>query len=158
MIERKNFIDLTKSKQQHGLSHHPLYNVWREMRRRCDNPKHKWYSEYGGRGIIVCNEWNSSFIKFYNDVINIYEKGKFLDRIDNDKNYELSNIRFSTISESNTNKRVNGKMPSGCTLSRVKYWRARIKVENVEYHIGNFKTKEEGEIAYKEVHKEWYGF
>ena len=156
---RKNFIDLTHRKEQHGLSSIPLYNIWREMRRKCDNPNHKWYPHYGGRGITVCEKWNSSFLSFYEDMSPIYTEGYFIDRIDNNGNYEPGNVKFSPIASSNANKRNNnGKNASGCTLFKGKYWRARIKIEKIEYHIGYFKTKEEGEAAFNKVHKEWYGF
>ena len=41
----------------HGARHTKLYNTWRGMRERCENPSHKSYSDYGGRGISVCAEW-----------------------------------------------------------------------------------------------------
>ncbi len=158
-MERINFIDLTHKKEQHGLTYHPLYNVWREMRRRCDNPNHKWYPFYGGRGISVCKRWNTRFSNFYDDVIGLYKPNHVIDRVDNDGNYELSNIRFVPISTSNANKRNNsGKQRSGCTRFKNKYWRSRIKIEGIEYHLGYFKTKQEGEDAFNLIHKEWYGF
>lgn len=158
-IKRPNFVNLTHKKEQHGLTRHKLYAVWLEMRRRCDNPKHKWYPFYGDRGIRVCDEWNSAFSSFYYDVIDMYIDGYFIDRIDNNGNYELSNIRFVPISTSNANKKNNnGKIRSGCTLFKGKWWRSRIKIENKEYHIGYFKTQEEGMVAFNVIHKEWYGF
>ena len=56
----------------HGLSHTPLYSVWREMKYRCVNPNNKKYQYYGGRGIKVCDRWMLSngqgFINFMNDM------------------------------------------------------------------------------------------
>lgn len=49
--------DLNK---KHGKSHKSrLYNVWIGMRQRCNDPLHKSYKNYGGRGIKVCTEWNN---------------------------------------------------------------------------------------------------
>lgn len=42
--------------RNHGLSKHRLYQTWNSMMQRCNNPLHKFYSYYGGRGIKVC-EW-----------------------------------------------------------------------------------------------------
>lgn len=51
----------------HGLSgrNKRLYKIWKEMRYRCNNPSNKSYYRYGGRGIKVCDEWNNSFVPFY---------------------------------------------------------------------------------------------
>lgn len=157
---RTNFVDLTHKKEQHGLTGHPLHAVWMAMRRRCDSPNNKYWNDYGGRGIIVCDEWNNLFSNFYNDMIDSYIPGYFLDRINNDGNYCKENCRFVSVGASNTNKRVHGKnhMPKGVSLLRGKFWRARIKVEGSEYHIGYFKTEEEGILAYQAIHKDWYGF
>jgi len=98
-LERINFIDLTHKKEQHGLTYHPLYNVWREMRRRCDNPNHKWYPFYGGRGISVCKRWNTRFSNFYDDVIGLYKPNHVIDRVDNDGNYEFLFLLVMQIKE-----------------------------------------------------------
>jgi hypothetical protein len=38
------------------------------MKTRCFNPKHKFYRNYGGRGIKVCRRWRRSFANFLADV------------------------------------------------------------------------------------------
>ena len=43
-----------------------LYEIWSNMKRRCYNPKEICYKNYGGRGIIVCNDWKNNFMLFYN--------------------------------------------------------------------------------------------
>ncbi len=35
----------------------PTYISWLMMRQRCNNPKNPDYSNYGGRGILVCERW-----------------------------------------------------------------------------------------------------
>lgn len=70
-----------------------LYSVWFDMRTRCENPNHKSFMRYGGRGIKVCREWND-FQDFYNWALPLYSSGLQLDRIDNDGNYQPSNCRF----------------------------------------------------------------
>lgn len=73
----------------------PLYRTWRSMRDRCENPRHKSYAEYGGRGIRVCERW----LKFENFLADMGERpiGKTLDRIDNSRGYEPGNCRANRL-------------------------------------------------------------
>lgn len=91
----------------HGLRNHPLYGIWRGIKTRCLNPKSAHWSDYGGRGIKICDRWNDSFVNFYNDMINGYEKGLHIGRIDNNGNYEPSNCRWETPMQNSNNKRSN---------------------------------------------------
>lgn len=95
---------------QHGFSQTAIYKVWKNMRSRCYNPKHKSFKDYGGRGIKVCDEWINNPSVFVNWAIsNGYKKGLQLDRINNDGNYEPNNCRFVTP-KVNTRNRRNTKI------------------------------------------------
>lgn len=83
-----------------------LYKRWQHMRDRCYNVKNKRYKDYGGREITVCDSWLESFLNYKNDVGEIPFKGAQLDRIDNDGNYEPSNIRWVTPKENSNNRRT----------------------------------------------------
>lgn len=90
----------------HGLSKHPLYTVWINIVRRCENEDYEAYQNYGGRGIKVCSEWRNSFETFYNwAIINGYRNGLSIDRIDNNSGYFPENCRFATYTVQNRNKR-----------------------------------------------------
>ena len=90
----------------HGLRAHPLCSVWSDMKTRCYNSNQKSYKHYGGRGIIVCEEWTGDFKCFYDWAIkNGYKKGLQIDRINNDGNYEPDNCRFVTTAENCRNSR-----------------------------------------------------
>jgi len=113
VIKRKAYIscgckrERGKNFYKHGLSNHPLHVVWRGMISRCYYKKSKFYLDYGGRGIIVCNEWKSDFISFYNWAINNgYRKGLEIDRYPNNNgNYEPSNCRWATEIQNCNNRR-----------------------------------------------------
>lgn len=93
------------------------YDRWRGMVKRCYNQKVDSYPYYGGRGIKVCDRWiepNGVGCKNYiDDIHNILgpQPGPnySLDRINNDGNYEIDNLRWATISEQNKNKRYPKK-------------------------------------------------
>lgn len=79
-------------------------HTWQQMRRRCQNPTHPRYADYGGRGIGVCERW-ASFENFLADMGRRPSPTHTLDRINNDGNYEPSNCRWATKREQTLNSR-----------------------------------------------------
>ncbi len=78
------------------------------MRARCNNSKSTNYELWGGRGISVCNEWDT-FAGFLIDMQDGYFKGASIDRIDNSKGYYKDNCRWSTRVEQANNTRKTQK-------------------------------------------------
>ena len=76
-----------------------LYNSWRGMRSRCNNPNQSDYKYYGGRGVKCYEGWRifNSFLDWA--LQNGYEEGLTIDRIDCFKDYSPNNCRWITHSE-----------------------------------------------------------
>ena len=85
----------------------PLGHLWRAMINRCENKNATNFERYGGRGVMVCDEWHDrgNFVVWA--LGNGYRHGLQLDRVNNEGNYEPNNCRFVTPSENAKNRRSN---------------------------------------------------
>lgn len=81
-----------------------LYSVWHAMKKRCYRKEDKHYKHYGALGIRVCKRWHS-FGRFYNDMIDCYEPGLSIERIDLDKDYSPGNCTWIPLAEQAKNRR-----------------------------------------------------
>jgi hypothetical protein len=79
---------------KHGMSNTRLYRIWSNIKDRCYRSKNPFYHRYGGRGIIVCEDWLDfeSFAKWALE--HGYSEHLSIDRIDNDKGYYPDNCRW----------------------------------------------------------------
>lgn len=95
-------------KQFHGGSGTRLYRIHKAMNTRCYNPNFPAYKYYGGKGIVVCDEWVDDFVAFREwSISNGYEDNLTIDRIDGNGNYEPSNCRWVTLADQQRNKDNN---------------------------------------------------
>ena len=99
-----------------------LYEVWWAMLYRCERPSCKSYSNYGGRGISVCEEWRSydAFEKWA--LLNGYNSKLLIDRIDNNGNYSPENCRWVTHNESLANRRITRHLTAFGETKTILQW------------------------------------
>lgn len=114
----------------HGKTNTRLFRVWSSMKTRCENPKATNYSDYGERGISVCDEWKDDFESFYNWAMSQgydpdAKRGEYtVDRIDNEKGYSPDNCRLASYKEQANNRRSNRRLSyNGITMSMAEWAR-----------------------------------
>ena len=88
-----DYVKRCKAKVRKYQQARPWYFSYSSAKSRCTNPNVNCYQRYGGRGI--------KFLLTREEVAYLWGRDKAdsmvqatLDRIDNEKNYELSNCRF----------------------------------------------------------------
>lgn len=91
-------------KTTHGLYYMPIYQRWAAMMDRCFNTKRNNFSEYGGRGITVCDRWKTPE-NFTSDMSASFSEELQLDRIDTNGNYSPENCRWISQIENLGNRR-----------------------------------------------------
>lgn len=98
----------------------PTYQSWQAMRQRCRGANHKYFANYGGRGIAVCSRWDV-YANFLADMGERPE-GFSIDRIDPDKGYEPDNCRWATRTVQNRNNSQNRLITIGKTTKCLAEW------------------------------------
>lgn len=99
-------IMTTHGQTSRGRTQPRTYRIWANMLKRCRNHNSPDFSDYGGRGIKVCDRW-SDYSKFIEDVGECPPQHS-IDRFpDNDGNYEPGNVRWATLKQQARNKRNN---------------------------------------------------
>lgn len=95
----------------------PTYQIWRGMKRRCFQASNTDYAAYGGRGIVVCGGWKSSFATFLVDMGERPDADHSIDRINGSGNYSCghceecvakgwtANCRWATRAEQRRNQK-----------------------------------------------------
>jgi hypothetical protein len=109
------------------------YSAWQSMIARCYKKNHESYKNYGGRGIRVCDRWLESFENFIEDMGMKPSPELSLDRFPNNEtgNYELSNCRWGTNEQQNTNRRNNRRIEYNGDVKTVSQW---AKIFNIKFN------------------------
>ena len=139
---------------KHGLSYDKIHQTWMDIKRRCYNKNCPSYKNYGGRGIRVHEPWIKDFKDWYDYVSALPyfgEKGRSIDRINNNGNYEPGNLRWATPQEQVLNRRVQRNNSTGYT--GVSYYKDKgmymsyIVIKRKMKNLGLFNTKDEAIYA-----------
>lgn len=124
--ESKNFT--------HKMTGSRLYVIWQAMKSRCYYEKNINFKNYGGRGIIVCEEWQE-FLPFYEwAMANGYDENAkrgdcTIDRIDVNGNYEPNNCRWINCKQQANNTRKNHFIEYNGKIQTVSQWADELGVK-----------------------------
>lgn len=154
----------------HGESHKGvrLYGIWLTMRTRCNNPKSNHYSYYGGRGIKVCEEWNSYETFQTWAWSNGYLPNLTINRKDNEKGYYPDNCNWCTRKEQMRNTRNNHLITIGGITQCVVDWcdslmlyKANVYCKSKKIGISvddylKYKSYTKGAVCTKRAYSEWF--
>lgn len=116
-----------------------IYDSWRGMLRRCENPHADSYKYYGLRGISVCEEWHD-FKNFYDWALkNGWAPGLSIDRICTNDGYYPGNCRWAdrtTQANNRSNSKIieyNGRtqtLAEWCTELNLSYRKTYMRLYN----------------------------
>lgn len=137
--------DVQQRNITHNQSHTKLYRVWNGMKQRCGNPNNKSYPDYGGRGIKVCDAWQS-FDAFQTWAWSHgYGEGVEIDRIDNDGDYCPENCRWIDRVGNARNKSNNKLISYNGEEKTLSEWAAYFGVnyKNLSRNLNKGDTLEE---------------
>ena len=125
---------MSERNSKHGMYGTPLYHSWQNMKSRCTNPNDIGYHRYGGRGIIICNEWLDfeSFKIWAMD--NGYMPGLTVDRIDNDGCYCPENCRWADIITQANNRSTNRLITYNGNTHTIAEWARLFDIDYYKLH------------------------
>lgn len=81
------------------------WRCWIGIKQRCYDSNHRNFTNYGGRGIKICDRWRENYEQFLADMGRRPSAKHSIDRIDVNGNYEPGNCRWATSSEQRRNQR-----------------------------------------------------
>lgn len=128
----------------HGMTNTRFYNIWDNMKRRCQNKNNKSFSYYGGRGITVCEKWES-FDGFCKDMYDTYSEKMTLERVDVNSGYFKENCTWIPHKMQSRNKRNTVKIYFNGTLIPFSEY---CEINNLEYNKVRYELKKENKLVY----------
>lgn len=103
------------------------YRTWVVMKRRCSDTNFAGYSEYGGRGVTVCERW-LVFDNFLADMGRAPSEEHTLDRLNPLGGYSPENCRWATRLEQGSGRRDNRLLTIDGQTMTVSEWSRKVGI------------------------------
>jgi len=100
----------------------PEYSAWKDMKKRCLNPRCKSFKNYGGRGIRIYDGWLKSFSAFFEYMGPKPTHKHTSERIDNNLGYFPGNVKWATRTDQSNNQRRTHKITFNGKSMSLKQW------------------------------------
>lgn len=142
-------------RRTHGHSSTAIYRAWHQMRRRCEDPKHPKFSYYGGKGVKLCQKWQT-FEGFLEDMGERPTPVHTIDRIDGDGDYCKENCRWATRLEQAQNFSSNRNFSFGVRSQSLSAWarESGINMKTLQYRLdAEWPAEEIFRKPYRKSHK-----
>lgn len=118
----------------HNEIHTRLYRIWGNMVNRCTNPNNPAWCNYGGRGILVCDEWRSyENFRDWAKSSGYFDKLS-LDRTDNNGGYNPDNCRWVDRYTQANNTRSNHLIEYNGVTKTIAEWATVLGVPYKNLH------------------------
>lgn len=130
----------------------PEANSWKKMRARCYDPNNEWFHRYGGRGVIVCEGFDS-FTHFLFLLGHKPSPIYSIDRIDNNGHYSCGECPQCAVNNWPMNCRWATPQEQANNMTSNRYLTFNGKTQTIAQW-----AREQG-ISYKKlhnrIHREW---
>lgn len=113
--------------QRHGMARTHVYNVWKQMHQRCENPRSPSFKNYGARGIKVDPAWKD-FEVFLRDMGD-RPPGYTLERLNNNLGYSKANCGWRTQSHQMNNTRRNRLVTFNGETKTIMQWSVETNIK-----------------------------
>lgn len=113
-----------------GLCKTTEYTSWKEMKRRCYNPRFREYHLYGGRGIVICDRWIEAFTNFLDDMGNKPFPEATVERKDVNGPYSPENCVWASPMEQGANMRKNVMLTLNGETMHLRAWARKLGIQH----------------------------
>lgn len=104
---------IARLRKTHGATKTRLYSIWKNMRSRCNNPRSPQFKDYGGRGILICEQWDNFTVFADWARSNGYRDDLSIERVDVNLGYDPNNCVWADAQAQSENRRFVAKAPDG---------------------------------------------
>lgn len=133
----ERFGQRNKDRAKHNLRGTRVWRIWQSMKQRCYLTTHTSYSNYGAKGVTVCDRWREDFRNFLEDMGHPPTRHHTIDRIKNAKGYGPDNCRWATMMVQQNNRTNNRHLTFNGKTQTIMEWSREtgISRNNIENRI-----------------------